>query len=81
MDKRKLSETDIISKFILPAIKTVNQTHIGSLIVTVPPLEELQRIVTKFDELISLCDQLKARLTDAQTIRLHLTDAIVEQAL
>ena len=81
MDKRKLSETDIISKFILLAIKTVNQTHIGSLIVTVPLLEELQRIVTKVDELISLCDQLKARLTDAQTTKLHLTDAIVEQAL
>lgn len=47
MDKRNLSETDIISKFILPAIKTVNQTHMGSSIVTVPPLEELQRIVTK----------------------------------
>ena len=47
MDKRNLSETDIISKFTLPAIKTVNQTHMGSSIVTVPPLEELQRIVTK----------------------------------
>lgn len=81
MDKRKLSETDIISMFILSAIKTVNQTHIGSLIVRLPPLEELQSIVTKVDELISLCEQLKARLSDAQTTKLHLTDAIVEQAL
>ena len=46
-----------------------------------PPLEEQHRIVTKVDELITLCDQLKARLTDAQTTKLHLTDAIVEQAL
>ena len=81
MDKRKLSDTDIISMFILSAIKTVNQTHIGSLIVRLPPLEELQSIVTKVDELISLCEQLKARLSDAQTTKLHLTDAIVEQAL
>lgn len=47
----------------------------------VPPLEEQHRIVAKVDELMSLCDKLKARLTDAQTTKLHLTDAIVEQAL
>ncbi|ALS34704.1 hypothetical protein PTRA_b0184 [Pseudoalteromonas translucida KMM 520] len=82
-----LGSTDLIRKRIAELFvstagqKTVNQTHIGSLIVTVPPLEEQQRIVTKVDELISLCDQLKARLTDAQTTKLHLTDAIVEQAL
>ena len=47
----------------------------------VPPLEEQHRIVAKVDELMALCGQLKARLTDAQTTKLHLTDAIVEQAL
>ncbi len=46
-----------------------------------PPLEEQHRIVAKVDELMALCDQLKARLIDAQTTKLHLTDAIVEQAL
>ena len=47
----------------------------------VPPLKEQHRIVAKVDELMSLCDQLKARLSDAQTTQLHLTDAIVEQAV
>ncbi|KKM68363.1 hypothetical protein LCGC14_1461640, partial [marine sediment metagenome] len=47
----------------------------------VPPLEEQHRIVAKVDELMSLCEQLKARLTDAQTTKLHLTDTIVDQAL
>ncbi|WP_107946800.1 restriction endonuclease subunit S [Shewanella baltica] len=46
-----------------------------------PPLEEQHRIVAKVDELMALCDQLKARLADAQTTQLHLTDAIVEQAV
>lgn len=46
-----------------------------------PPLEEQHRIVAKVDELMALCDQLKARLSDAQTTQLHLTDAIVEQAV
>ncbi|OUS69508.1 hypothetical protein B5G52_16555 [Pseudoalteromonas sp. A601] len=43
--------------------------------------KEQQLIIARVDELITLCDQLKARLTDAQTTKLHLTDAIVEQAL
>ena len=101
MDKRKLSETDIISKFILPAVKTagwdditqirqevklrdgkvVNPGKWEKLLLPISPLNEQHRIVTKVDELLTLCDQLKARLTDAQTTKLHLTDAIVEQAL
>ncbi|WP_246072335.1 hypothetical protein [Catenovulum sediminis] len=44
-------------------------------------MSEQHRIVAKVDELMTLCDQLKARLTDAQTTKLHLTDAIVEQAI
>jgi hypothetical protein len=35
----------------------------------------------KVDKLMALCDQLKARLSDAQTTQLHLTDSIVEQAV
>ncbi|RTR38434.1 restriction endonuclease subunit S [Shewanella canadensis] len=46
-----------------------------------PPYDEQKRIVAKVDELMVLCDQLKARLTDAQTTQLNLTDAIVEQAV
>jgi len=46
-----------------------------------PPLTEQQRIVAKVDELMALCDALKARLADAQAIQLHLADAIVEQAV
>ncbi|MEI8603628.1 restriction endonuclease subunit S [Shewanella sp. PP-Sp27a-2] len=52
---------------------------IGNLVTIIPPLEEQHRIVAKVDELMALCDQLKARLADAQTTQLHLTDAIVEQ--
>jgi len=46
-----------------------------------PPLNEQHRIVAKVDELMALCDSLKARLADAQAIQLHLADAIVEQAV
>lgn len=54
---------------------------VGEMIIPLPPLCEQNQIVAKVDELMALCDQLKARLTDAQTTKLHLTDAIVEQAL
>ena len=47
----------------------------------VPPLNEQHRIVAKVDELMTLCDQLKAQLNDAQTTQLHLSDAVVENAL
>lgn len=61
--------------------QTITKEAVASLVFSLPPIEEQHRIVTKVDELMALCDQLKARLTDAQTTKLHLTDAIVEQAL
>lgn len=48
---------------------------------SMPPLSEQKRIVEKVRALIELCEQLKVRLTETQTIQLHLTDAIVEQAV
>jgi len=49
--------------------------------IPLPPLAEQQRIVAKVDELMALCEQLKARLSDAQTTQLHLADVVVENAL
>jgi type I restriction enzyme S subunit len=54
---------------------------ISNLVSIIPPLAEQHRIVTKVDELMALCDSLKIQLNQAQTTQLHLTDAIVEQAL
>jgi type I restriction enzyme, S subunit len=42
---------------------------------------EQHLIVAKVDELMTLCDTLKARLNNAQTTQVHLADAIVEQAV
>ncbi|WP_431355582.1 restriction endonuclease subunit S [Chromohalobacter canadensis] len=46
-----------------------------------PPLEEQHRIVEKVEELMALCDQLKARLGEAGETRTHLAEAVVEQAV
>ncbi|MEM5507596.1 restriction endonuclease subunit S [Pseudoalteromonas sp. AS71] len=58
----------------------IKASKLKRLKLPIPPLEEQHRIVTKVNELMALCDQLKARLNDAQTTKLHLTDALVEQA-
>jgi len=51
------------------------------LIIALPPIAEQHRIVAKVDELMALCDQLKARLNQAQTTQQQLAHAIVEQAV
>jgi type I restriction enzyme S subunit len=54
---------------------------IKSIVFPVPPIQEQHRIVAKVDELIALCDQLRDKLRQSQQTQVHLTDAIVEQAL
>jgi type I restriction enzyme, S subunit len=48
---------------------------------SLPPIEEQHRIVAKVDELMSLCDQLKSRLTEASHLQLMLADVMVERAI
>lgn len=59
----------------------INGLIIKKMVMPVPPKAEQHRIVAKVDELMALCDALKARLGEAQTIQIHLADAIVEQAV
>ncbi len=59
----------------------VNATALKQLLVPIPPIREQQVIVTKVDELMSLCDTLKANLNQAQTTQTQLADTIVKQAV
>ncbi|ETI58635.1 restriction endonuclease subunit S [Marinomonas profundimaris] len=59
----------------------ISITKSRSIILPMPPLKEQHRIVAKVDELMAICDQLKAQLSEAQTTQLNLADALVEQAL
>lgn len=51
-------------------------SHIASL----PPLAEQHRIVTKVAQLMTLCDQLKTRLTQARQLNEQLASTLLEQA-
>jgi len=46
----------------------------------VPPEAEQARIVAKVEELMALCDALKARLSDAAQTQRHLADTIMQRA-
>ncbi len=62
----------------------INNLLLGDLkkkVFLLPPIEEQKRIIAKVDELMAICDQLKARLIDAQSTELHLADAMAEQAI
>ncbi|MGS0943770.1 restriction endonuclease subunit S (plasmid) [Pseudomonas luteola] len=59
----------------------VNGTIMKNMLVSVPPLAEQYRIVTKVEQLMALCGQLKARIAQVQQIQGHLANALVEQAV
>ena len=49
----------------------VSLGELRKLVIALPPLAEQDRIVTKVDELMNLCDQLKTRLNTAKITQLH----------
>ncbi|MDY6791745.1 MAG: restriction endonuclease subunit S [Thermodesulfobacteriota bacterium] len=59
----------------------IKTSELKNVVIPVPPLKEQHRIVAKVNELITLCDNLKARLNDVQTTQAQLADALVEQAV
>ncbi|MEQ3441641.1 restriction endonuclease subunit S [Pseudoalteromonas sp. BZP1] len=77
----KASKSRLIGMGAGGAQPNISREKIINTVIALPPTSEQHCIVAKVDELMALCDQLKARITDAQTTKLHLTDAIVEQAL
>ena len=62
-------------------IKNLGLKAMNNFPIALPPLDEQHRIVTKVNELMLLCDQLKAHLNKTQTTQLHLADALAEQAV
>ncbi len=76
-----VSQSQFFDKTKQVGVQKMALHRLASTKVPLPPLAEQQRIVTKVDELMTLCDQLKASLSNAQTTQLHLADAIVKQTV
>lgn len=67
-----------------PVGATVEHLRVGgveTMLVPVPPLAEQRRIVTKVDELMALCDNLKAALAEARQRHDQLASTLIESAL
>ncbi|MDD5393269.1 MAG: restriction endonuclease subunit S, partial [Thiothrix sp.] len=58
------------------SMKNVSREQVRNLIIALPPLAEQHRIVAKVDELMALCDAMKAQLKTAQTTQLQLADVL-----
>ena len=58
-----------------------NKSDIEQKLVPLCSITEQHRIVAKVDQLMALCDQLKARLNQARQVHEHLANALVEQAV
>lgn len=63
------------------ALPGVNVGDFRRMPIAIPPIEEQHRIVIRVNQLTALCDRLKLRLQQSQTIQLNLTSTLVEQVL
>ncbi|WP_283392668.1 restriction endonuclease subunit S [Photobacterium phosphoreum] len=62
-------------------LASINKTQLRSCFIAVPPNGEKQRITSKVQDLIEMCNLLLERIARCQQTQYHLTDAIVEQAV
>ena len=63
------------------SMKNVSREQILNLVLPLPPLAEQHRIVAKVDELMALCDSLKADLASARQHQALLADTLIDAAL
>jgi len=77
----RLMQNGFVGDTRILAQPTLNIGLIRSALTPLPPIEEQHRIIAKVDELMALCDILKARLKAAQDTQIQLTEVIVETAV
>jgi len=62
-------------------LASINMTQLKNFLIPVPPTEEQKRIVTKVDQLMTLCDKLEAKFNQTQQHSEKLMIATVRQLL
>ena len=77
----RTAKVDLLEFAPATAQKNINLEILNALLIPLPPLAEQLRIVAKVDALMSLCDQLEAQLTSAQTESRRLLEATLHHAL
>lgn len=59
----------------------IHHQNVKSMLISVAPEAEIDKIFHESNKLLDLCDQLKAQLNQAQQNQIKLTDTLVEQAI
>lgn len=81
MNSPYFRETQVVPKITKQTGQAnVSGSAMRNMLIPLPPRAEQHRIIAKIDELMALCDALKARITDATETQRYLADAIVEMA-
>ena len=90
---RDVTVPKYIKKYTENLARTLQKSAIGGaqpfiglgslrdLVFALPPVNEQHRIVAKVDELMTLCDQLRAHLSQANRVQQTLADTLVIQAV
>ncbi len=63
------------------AIPGISREDVIEPVISLPPLNEQERIVSRVNALFGTCDHLKSRLKSAQQTQLHLADVLTDAAL
>ncbi len=63
------------------AIPGISREDVIEPVISLPPLNEQERIVSRVNALFGTCDHLKSRLQSAQQTQFHLADALTDAAL
>jgi len=77
----KTARADLLKFAPATAQKNINLEILESVLIPIPPLNEISRIVAKVDELMTLCEHLKSLITDSRQNQRKLADVLMDQAL
>jgi type I restriction enzyme S subunit len=76
-----INATDLKPYVTGTAQPKMNQAKMNSIPIALPPEAEQHRIVAKVDELMALCDLLKADLAESRTRQARLSTTLIDAAL
>ena len=62
-------------------VKNINASEVSRLLIALPPLQEQERIVAKFELLNTLCNELEGTVSNANKYASQLMEAVLQEAI